>query len=247
MAAAALPIATPRRNLGLVALIAILLVAAGGLLTTITVTIVPLSPVERTIASLRATPLLRLAMKDNPDAEKSVREAIAEDARNPVAPGVPSRAFYAVGAISRDYVRPMLAAADDASVLAVMAARFALAQRLRADDPQTCRDFAMNGVQRMDRLTPEGRKLFTDFETKMEAAYRSGRAAGGKPQPMATPPEVVQLLGRAGFTSDDMDALNRFAALPSLRACDVNLKIDGAPPKLPPDKQAPFARFVLTH
>jgi len=105
----------------------------------------------------------------------------------------------------------------------------------------------MNSVQRLDRLTPEGQKLFNDFDTRMEAAYRSGHAAGGKPQPMATPPEVVQLLGRAGFTSDDMDALNRFAALPSLRACDVDLKIDGAPPKLPAAKQGAFSRFVLTH
>ncbi len=247
MAIAALPNTWPRYQLLLVALIAILVAVAAGLLFTITVSIAPLSPVERTIADLRATPLLGLAMKDNSDAEKAIRAAIAEDRLNPVAPGVPSRAYYAVGAISRDYVRPMVAAADDAPVVAVMAARFALATQLRKDDPQSCRDFAMNGVQPVNQLTPEGRALFNDFLARMEDAYRSGRSNGGKAQPMPTPPEMVEMLSQTGFTSDDLEALNRFAALPSLRACDIDLKIDGAPPRLPRDKQAPFSRFVLTH
>ena len=236
-----------KRNVVLVAIIAVLLVAAAGLMLTINIEIVPLSPLEQVITNLRGTPLIGQAIKDNPEAEKSIREAILEDQREPVAPGVPPRAFYAVGAVSRDYIRPMLAAADDTSVIAVMAARFALATQLRKDDPQTCRDFAMNGIQPVSQLTPEGRALFGDFLAKMENAYRSGRSNNGKPQPMATPPEMIQLLTQTGVTNDDLEALNRFAALPSLRACDIDLKIDGAPPKLPPDKQAAFARFVLTH
>ena len=160
------------RNMALVAIIAILLVVSAGLAYTIKLENVPVPPVERAMADLRATPLLGLALKDNPDAEKAIREAIAEDQRDPVAPGVPPRAFYAVGALSRDHIRPMLAAADDASVVAVMAARFALAQRLRADDPQSCRDFAMNGIQRVNELTPAGQKQFNDFLSTMETAYR---------------------------------------------------------------------------
>ena len=241
------PLKNRKRNMVLVAIIAVLLVAAAGLMLTINIEIVPLSPLEQVITNLRGTPLIGQAIKDNPEAEKSIREAILEDQREPVAPGVPPRAFYAVGAVSRDYIRPMLAAADDTSVIAVMAARFALATQLRKDDPQTCRDFAMNGVQPVSQLTPEGRALFGDFLAKMENAYRSGRSNSGKPQPMATPPEMIQLLTQTGVTNDDLEALNRFAALPSLRACDIDLKIDGAPPKLPPDKQAAFARFVLTH
>jgi hypothetical protein len=237
----------PKRNVILVAVIAILLVVCGALVFGIKLQTVPLTPLERAIADLRATPLLGQVLKDYPDAEKEIRQAMEDDQREPVAPGVPPRAFYAVGALSRDHIRPMLAAADDASVIAVMAARFALATRLRADDPQKCREFAMNGVQRVDQLTSEGQKLFSDFLSKMEVAYRNGRAASGKPQPMATPQEIVQLLGQAGFTQDDLDGLNRFAALSSIRACDIDLKIDGAPPKLPADKQGPFSRFVLTH
>jgi len=240
-------IAGQKRNVVLVAVIGVLLLASGGLAYGIKLESVPLSPLERAMADLRATPLIGMALKDNPASEKDIREALQEDLRNPVAPGVPSRGFYALGAMSRDHIRPMLGAADDASVIAVMAARFALAQRLRADDPQACREFAMNGIQRVDRLTPEAQKLFGDFLTKMEAAYRNGRAANGKPQPMAAPSEIVQLLGQTGFTQDDLDGLNRFAALPAVRACDIDLKIDGAPPKLAADKQAPFARFVLTH
>ena len=241
------PLGNPKRNVVLVAIIAVLLMAAAGLMLTIQLEIVPLSPVEQVMTNLRATPLIGQAIKDNPEAEKAIREAMLEDKREPVAPGVPARAFYAVGAVSRDYIRPMLAAADDASVIAVMAARFALATQLRKDDPQSCRDFAMNGVQPLNQFTPEGRALFTDFLAKMEAAYRSGRSNTGKPQPMATPPEMIQMLTGTGFTNDDLEALNRFAALPSLRACDIDLKIDGAPPKLPADKQGAFARFVLTH
>src|SRR5471030_1881580 len=241
------PLRNTKRNVVLIAIIAVLLVAAAGLTLTIQLNIVPLSPLEQVIVNLRATPLIGQAIKDNPEAEKSIREAMLEDQREPVAPGVPARAFYAVGAVSRDYIRPMLAAANDATVIAVMAARFALATQLRKDDPQSCRDFAMNGVQPVNQLTPEGRALFNDFLAKMEAAYRNGRSNGGKPQPMAAPPEMIQMLTETGFTNDDLEALNRFAALPSLRACDIDLKIDGAPPKLPPDKQGAFSRFVLTH
>jgi len=237
----------PKRNVILVAVIAILLVVSGGLAFGIKLETVPLTPLERAMADLRATPLLGQVMKDYPDSEKAIRVAMEEDQRNPLAPGVPSRSFYAVGALSRDHIRPMLAAADDASVIAVMAARFALATRLRTDDPQRCREFAMNGIQRVDQLTPDAQQLFGDFLAKMEAAYRNGRAASGKPQPVAAPSEMVQLLGQTGFTQLDLDDLNRFAALSSIRACDIDLKIDGAPPKLPPAAQGPFSRFVLTH
>ena len=58
---------------------------------------------------------------------------------------------------------------------------------------------------------------------------------------------MIQMLTQTGFTNDDLEALNRFAALPSLRACDIDLKIDGAPVRLPADKQGAFSRFVLTH
>jgi hypothetical protein len=247
MTAGTLPAHEPVRNYVLIALIVLLLVAGACLTYTVKLRIVPLSPTEQAIVTLRATPLIGLAIKDNAAAEKSIREAIAEDQAEPVAPGVAPRLYYAVGAVSRDYIRPMLAAADDASINAVMAARFALATQLRADDPQSCRDFAMNGVQRVDRLSPAAQKLFNAYLSRMEAAYRNGKAAGGKPQPILSPPEIVQMLTTVGFDQDDFDGLNRFAALASLRACDINLKIDGAPPRLPADKQAPFGRFVLTH
>jgi len=237
----------PKRNVILVAIIAILLVVSGALVFGIKLQTVPFTPLERAMSDLRATPLLGQAMKDYPDSEKAIRAALEEDQRNPLAPGVPPRAFYAVGVLSRDHIRPMLAAADDASVIAVMAARFALATRLRADDPQKCREFAMNGIQRVDRLSPDAQQLFSDFLSRMEAAYRNGRAANGKPQPMLTPAEVVQLLGQTGFTQLDLNHLNRFAALSSIRACDIDLKIDGALSKMSPDKQGPFSRFVLTH
>lgn len=241
------PPKTPIRNLVLLGLIGLLLVAAAGLLATIKLDVVPLSPTEQIIADLKATPLIGLAIKDNAEAEKSIREAIAEDQRDPVAPGVPPRVFFAVGGVSRDFIRPMLAAAEDKSVLAVMAARFALATQLKKDDPQTCRDFAMNGAQPINQMSADARKLFNEFLAKMEAAYRSGKSNGGKPLAMLTPPEVVQMLSQIGFGTDDFDALNRFASLSSLRACDIDLMIDGAPPKLPADKQAAFGRFVLTH
>jgi hypothetical protein len=237
----------PLRNVILIGLIAIMLIGSAGLAFAVKMQIIPLSPLELAMANLRATPLVGQTMRDNPPAEKAIHDALIEDFRDPVTPGVPPRAFYAVGALSRDFIRPMLAAADDAAVIAVMAARFALATQLRADDPQKCRDFAMNSVQRADQMSPAGQRLFNDFMVAMEAAYRSGRAASGKPQPMLAPQEMVQMLAIGGFTNDDLEALNRFASLPSRRACDIDLKIDGATQVIPVEKRAPFARFVLTH
>jgi hypothetical protein len=237
----------PKRNVILVAAIVLLLALSAGLAYGIRINVTPPSDIERAITELKATPLVGMAMKDNPDAAAKIRSAMEEDLRNPVAPGVPSRAFYAVGELSRDHIRPMLAAADDASVVAVLAARYAFAQHMRTVDPATCRDFAMNSVMRVQNFDSDGQTLFKAFIAAMEAAYLDGRKAGGKEQPTASVSEVVAMLGQTGFTQQDLDDLNRFSTLAADRACDIDLKIDGAPPKLPAPQRAPFARYVLTH
>jgi hypothetical protein len=239
--------AGPRRNVVLVAVIALMLVVSAGLAYGIRIDVKPPLEVERALTDLRATPLVGLAMRDNPDAATRIRSEIEQDLRHPVAPGVPSRALYAVGELSRDFIRPMLAAADDASVVAVLAARYALATHMHGVDPEACREFAMNGIQRIDRLDIESQNLFKAFVAAMEVAYKDGRAAGGKAQPTASAGEMVRMLNQTGFTQADLDDLNRFAALPALRACEIDLKIDGAPPNLPLPQRAPFARYVLTH
>jgi len=236
-----------KRNLALVTAIAVLLVVCAGLAYGIKLDPTPASPLERAFAELQATPLLGLAMKDYPKAAARIRSALQEDLRDPLAPGVPSRVSYALGELSRDYIRPILAAADDASVEAVLSARFALAHHMRDVDPDGCRIFAMNGIQRADQLDGESQKLFKAFVASMEAAYNSGRAAGGKQKPVASTAELMAMLNQTGFTQADIDDLNRFAALPARRACDIDLKIDGAPPNLPQSRRAAFARYVLTH
>ena len=66
----------PKRNVILVAVIAILLVVSGALVFGIKLETVPFTPLERAMADLRVTPLLGLVMKDYPDSEKAIRAAV---------------------------------------------------------------------------------------------------------------------------------------------------------------------------
>jgi hypothetical protein len=80
----------------------------------------------------------------------------------------------------------------------------------------------------------------------VEAAYRSGRAAG-KAMPTKSRAEILDMLREAGFEKIDFDRLSAFATLSNDIACQVELKVDQVPAKLAPDKRGAFARFILNN
>jgi len=134
---------------------------------------------------------------------------------------------------------PALRSADDASAVAAVAAvaaRAALAGYLQKANPPVCREFAAGGIQDPDRLDGEGRRLLRNVLQALEAAYRNGRASG-KAMPTASRAEILDLLRQAGFQKIDFDRLNAFATLSNDIACDIELKVDQVPPKLPADKR----------
>ncbi|HZV93902.1 MAG TPA: hypothetical protein VFF72_11840, partial [Caldimonas sp.] len=131
------------------------------------------------MAQLRAQPLVGVVLADNPAIEAQLRAAVEADQRDPQAT---SRAFLAVSEMRRTIVGPALAAADDASALAVMKARVDLVSHLEKTDLAACRQFSGDGIRDVNKLDDEGQRLFHAMLTTMEAAYRSGKANGkGKP------------------------------------------------------------------
>jgi hypothetical protein len=201
-----------------------------------------LSPTERALGDLRGTPLVGAALADHPEVEDRLRQAIREEQRNPTTSG-PSRPLQVVGELRRDVIAPVLRNADDASVVAAMAARVVLVHYLQKADPQICREFSMGGISHPEKLDPEAQRLFRDVLVAMEAAYRSGR--NGKPQPMPTSHQIGEMMREAGFTKADFDRLNNFATLSDDVSCEMELKVDDVPPHLPPEKRGPFSRFVV--
>jgi hypothetical protein len=201
-----------------------------------------LSPTEQALDDLRNMPLVGLAIADHPEVEDRLRKAIQEERQNPTTSG-PTRPLLVVGQLRSDVIAPVLRNADDASVIAAMAARVELVHYLQKADPPACREFSMGGIARVDKLDAEGQRLFRNVLIAMEAAYRSGR--GGKPQSVATAQQVGDMLREAGFTKPDFDKLNNFAALSNDVSCEMELKVDSAPPLLPPDKRGAFSRFVV--
>jgi hypothetical protein len=200
------------------------------------------SPTEKALAELRAMPLVGLAIADRPDVQDRLRTAIREEERNPTTSG-PSRPLQVVGELRRDVIAPMLRKADDASVVAAMAARVELVRHLQKADLPACREFAMGGISRPDKLDDEGQRLFRDVLVAMEAAYRSGRA--GQPQPIPTRQQAGDMLRDAGFTKADFDKLDNFATLSNEASCEMELKVDGVPPLLPAGERGPFSRFIV--
>ena len=201
------------------------------------------SAADKAMAGLRAQPLVGLVLADNPAIEAQVRSAVEEDQRHPQAT---SRAFLAISEIRRTIVGPTLSAADDTTALAVMKARAAMVGHLQDTDLVACRQFSGEGIHDVGKLDSEGQRLFRAMLTAMEAAYRSGKANGGKGKPVSTE-EFTALLQSAGFTPDDFAKFSQVATLPDAELCKLEFRIDDAPGKLPDDKRATFARFVIAH
>ena len=200
------------------------------------------NPVDAALDDVRRLPLVGPVMAENPPVESRMRTAIEDEIRSPTQGG-PSRPFLLVADIRRQYIVPALRGADDASAIAAVSARAELVRYLRRADTAACRQFALGAFQRPDLLDAEGQRLFGEVLHKLEAAWRSGKA--GKPHPVMTREELMAALGQAGFGKADFDRLNSFQALSNDLTCDVELKIDSAPPLLPADKRGPFARAIL--
>jgi hypothetical protein len=204
--------------------------------------------VDQAMASARALPLVGLVLDDVPGSEGRLREALKEEIRRPTTQG-PSRPLALMNELRTNHVLPALKATDEASAAAAIAARAALLKHLRQTDLVICKEFAVTGIQRGDRLDTTGQKLLRDMLATLEKAYRSGRSArtaSAAAPPVASDAEVRALLAEAGFQSADFDKLARIARLPDVDACELALKFNDAPSKLPADKRGPLMRYLLT-
>jgi len=203
------------------------------------------SQTEAALAEMRALPLVGAMMADNPEAETRLKAAVEQEINNPSTDGT-TRPLALIADLRRQYILPALRSADDASAAAAVAARAALAAYLQKANPTACREFAAGGIQRPDRLDDEGQRLFRNVLQALETAYRNGRKSG-KPLPIPGRTEILDMLRDAGFQQVDFDRLNAFATLSNEIACEIELKVDQVPPKLPADKRGAFARFVLNN
>jgi hypothetical protein len=202
--------------------------------------------IDQAMADTRALPMVRLVLDDVPGSEDRLRTALKEELRQPTMEGL-SRPIKLMRELRAVYVVPALKAADDASAAAAIDARIALLRHLRDTDLVVCKEFAVTGLQRTDRLDTKGQALFRNLLSALENAYRSGRAAKPGAQPaVASDSGARALLRDAGFVKDDFDKLKQLTQLSDAEACDIALKFNDAPQKLPPDKRAELTRYLLT-
>jgi hypothetical protein len=124
-----------------------------------------------------------------------------------------------------------------------MAARANLVIHLQKANPAACREFSMGGIEHPEKLDASGQQLYRAILLAMEAAYVKGRTAPVQVLPSIT--EVTDLLRQAGFTQQDFNRLQNFGSLSNDISCEMEFKIDSVPGRLPPDKAAQFARFIL--
>jgi hypothetical protein len=202
------------------------------------------SPAARMLAEMRNLPLVGLVIADEPSVVDRLRQAIAEEQRDPTAHG-PTRPMYIVNGLRQEFIAPAVRRAEDSLLIAAMAARAELIQYLRATDTALCREFSLGGIKEVDKLEAKGRQLYDNTIKTMEAAYRNGHA--NKDAKFVTPSlqEMGQALQYAGFQKSDFDKLNSFASLSNDVSCDIELKLNQVPPKLPPAWQGPYARYIL--
>ncbi len=202
--------------------------------------------VDKAIAEARTLPLVGLVLDDVPDAEARLRASMREEMRRPTAVGAP-RPLLLMTELRSTHIVPALKATTAAEAAAVLAARVALMRHLQGVDLAACRELALIGLQRTDRLDATAQKLMRDMLAAMEAAYRAGRVAikaGDAPPPVPGDTEAGALLAKAGLTATDFERLQNLARLSGAEACDLGIRLNEAPGKLPPDKAGPLARYL---
>ncbi|HTR83264.1 MAG TPA: hypothetical protein VMI56_02215 [Reyranella sp.] len=201
-----------------------------------------IDPTEKALSEIRNAPLVGLALADHPEYEDRLRKAIRDEARDPTDNG-PTKPMVVVSELRRNFIAPVIRGASDRSLINVMAARAELVRYLQKNDLPACREFSMGGIARVDLLDDEAQGLFKDVLKAMEVAYRSGR--GQPAQPLVTPDQLRQMLAEVNFTKRDFDRLNAFGTLTNDLSCQLELRIDLAPPLLPIEERGPFSRFIL--
>jgi hypothetical protein len=204
--------------------------------------------VDEALASVHALPMVGVVLDDVPGAQDRLREALREEMRQPTTQG-PTRPAKLMNELRVAYIVPTLKATDEASAAAAIDARTALLKALKNTDLVVCKEFAVTGIQRSDKLDATSQKLMSDLLAALEKAYRSGRAAkaaGSPAPPVASDAEARTLLTEAGFQPADFDRLKRLARLPVEEACDMALKFNDTPQKVPADKRGALMRYLLT-
>lgn len=203
--------------------------------------------VDNAMVEARTLPLVGLVLADVPDAEPRLRASLREEIRNPTATGAP-RPLVLMSELRATHIVPALKAADAADAEGVLAARIALMRHLRGTNVQACRELALIGIQHADRLDAQGQKLMREMLTAMEKAYRSGRAAmkanATAQLPVPNDTEARALLAEAGLTPADFERLQNLAKLSGEEACELGIKLNGTPSRLPPDKAGGLARYL---
>jgi hypothetical protein len=203
---------------------------------------------DQAIANARAMPMVSVVLDDVPGSEGRLRVALKEEMHRPTAEGV-SRPLRLMRELRADYVVPALRATDEASAAAVIDARGALLKHLQATDLVVCKEFALTGIQRTDRLDATGQKLLREVLAALEKAYRSGRTvktADAHAPAMASDAQARSLLAEAGFAPEDFEKLAHLARVSEEDACAIALKFNDAPSKLEADKRGPLMRYLLT-
>lgn len=203
--------------------------------------------VDNAMVEARTLPLVGLVLADVPDAEPRLRASLKEELRNPTTQGAP-RPLVLMSELRATHIVPALKAADAADAESVLAARIALMRHLRGTNVQACRELTLIGIQHADRLDPQGQQLMRNMLTAMEKAYRSGRTAlksGATAQPpVPNDTEARDLLVEAGLTPADFEKLQNLAKLSGEEACELGIRLNGTPSRLPPDKAGGLARYL---
>lgn len=201
--------------------------------------------VEQAMAEARNLPLVGLVLDDVPDADVRLRAALREELRRPTMDGAP-RPLLLMSELRATHVVPALRATDTANAHAVLEARLALMRHLKTADPTACRELALVGIQRAERLDATGQALMRNMLAAMEKAYRAGRAtlSSGASPPALSDGEAGALLAEAGLEKADFDRLRTLARLSSDDACDLAIRLNETPARLPSGKAASLARYL---
>lgn len=192
---------------------------------------------EKAVQAIKDTPLIGAVVKDHPDLEAKLREALS------FSPPDMNQVKAVVAHARADFALPAFRSSDDNSVLAIWDKRTELFQHMNATAQfASCKEYLLSDIATMDNLDLRGRAIHGELLAVEEVAYHNGKGRPARLNPIERE-LIATLLGM--LTASDLAIYqNPQAALPE-QVCKAGLGFHVNVKSLPASARSILARHLI--
>ena len=189
---------------------------------------------NKIMAQTEGTPFIGAILRDEPQYEPKLREAIQANNGSGRALVVEMRTRYA---------KPTFWSAPDDTVMAASEQAAKVRDYLEKESPRICSEYMMAGIKNLAEVSPQGQQVYNDSLKAMEKVYQEGKGQPPRAVPLKDEQNNVGFDMR-GLTQPEIDALNNKGS--DEQRCSASKKMYAVVYKLKPEHKVIFARYLLS-